>query len=225
MIAIFTSAMDSWAAKLVILIAVGRPDLLRDCGPDQRLAHLVRVLARPWYPGLAAVPQAQPRQGAAVRGGRSVVLLAADHDPGAVGAMPRAWPGRSQRSPGSAQSGSTSPTSSRCICGYRAGDAFETGPWTLGRRYRLVNILAMIFVVVVVITLSLPFTHASVPWNDDFDITTVNYSPLVLVLGTGRRDLVGGVGEEQVHRPRPHPRGGRGHTATDRRAARQQARG
>jgi hypothetical protein len=41
----------------------------------------------------------------------------------------------------------------------------------------------MIFVVVVVISLSLPFTHASVPWNDDFDITTVNYSPLVLVVG------------------------------------------
>jgi hypothetical protein len=38
-------------------------------------------------------------------------------------------------------------------------------------------------VVLVVISLSLPFTHASVPWNDDFDITTVNYSPLVLVLG------------------------------------------
>ena len=66
---------------------------------------------------------------------------------------------------------------------YRAGDSFEPGPWTLGHRYRLVNILAMIFVVVVVISLSLPFTHASVPWNDDFDITTVNYSPLVLVVG------------------------------------------
>ena len=41
----------------------------------------------------------------------------------------------------------------------------------------------MIFVVVVVISLSLPFTTNSVPWNDTFDITTVNYSPLVLVLG------------------------------------------
>jgi amino acid transporter len=66
---------------------------------------------------------------------------------------------------------------------FRAGDSFEPGPWTLGSRYRLVNVLAMAFVVLVVISLSLPFTHASVPWNDDFDITTVNYSPLVLVLG------------------------------------------
>jgi amino acid transporter len=65
----------------------------------------------------------------------------------------------------------------------RAGDSFEPGAWTLGRRYRVVNILAIAFVVVVVISLSLPFTHASVPWNDDFDITTVNYSPLVLVVG------------------------------------------
>jgi amino acid transporter len=65
----------------------------------------------------------------------------------------------------------------------RAGDSFEAGPWTLGNRYRLVNTLAIIFVVVVVITLSLPFTTDSVPWNGSFDITTVNYSPLVLVLG------------------------------------------
>src|SRR5439155_20305790 len=57
----------------------------------------------------------------------------------------------------------------------RAGDSFEPGAWTLGRRYRVVNILAIAFVVLVVISLSLPFTHASVPWNDDFDITTVNY--------------------------------------------------
>ena len=66
---------------------------------------------------------------------------------------------------------------------HRAGDSFQPGPWNLGRRYKLVNRLAMAFVVLVVISLSLPFTHASVPWNDDFDITTVNYSPLVLVLG------------------------------------------
>jgi len=66
---------------------------------------------------------------------------------------------------------------------YRAGNSFQTGPWTLGRRYKLVNILAMAFEVLVVISLSLPFTHASVPWNDDFDLTTVNYSPLVLVVG------------------------------------------
>ena len=45
--AIFTSALDSWAAKLVDPDRDRRPDLLRRGRPDQRLAHLVRVLARP----------------------------------------------------------------------------------------------------------------------------------------------------------------------------------
>ena len=42
----------------------------------------------------------------------------------------------------------------------RRGDAFETGPWNLGRRYRIVNVLAIIFVVVVVYSLNLPYTQA-----------------------------------------------------------------
>jgi hypothetical protein len=41
----------------------------------------------------------------------------------------------------------------------------------------------MVFVVLVVIAVDLPFSHKAVPWNDDFDITAVNYGPLVLVLG------------------------------------------
>ena len=33
------------------------------------------------------------------------------------------------------------------------------------------------------IALDLPFTHAAVPWNDDFDSTALNYTPLVLIVG------------------------------------------
>src|SRR5918992_3279517 len=43
----------------------------------------------------------------------------------------------------------------------RAGDSFEPGPWNLGRRYRLVNILAIIFVVAVVYSLNLPYAPES----------------------------------------------------------------
>jgi amino acid transporter len=64
----------------------------------------------------------------------------------------------------------------------RAGDGFQTGPWNLGSRYRLVNTLAIIFVIVVVYSLSLPYTPAGLPWNADFDATVVNYSPLAIVL-------------------------------------------
>ncbi len=60
----------------------------------------------------------------------------------------------------------------------RAGDSFEPGPWNLGSRYKLVNTLAIVFVVVVVYALDLPYTPAGLPWNDDFDASLVNYTPL-----------------------------------------------
>jgi amino acid transporter len=66
---------------------------------------------------------------------------------------------------------------------WRQHDAFEPGPWTLGRHYRWVNPGALVFAVVCVIALDLPFTHAAVPWNSDFDATALNYTPGVLVVG------------------------------------------
>jgi amino acid transporter len=65
----------------------------------------------------------------------------------------------------------------------RHGDDFEPGPWTLGKRYRLINIGAIFFVIVTVISLNLPFTTAAVPWHDDFDATALNYTPFVLLVG------------------------------------------
>jgi amino acid transporter len=64
----------------------------------------------------------------------------------------------------------------------RAGDAFEPGPWTLGSRYKIVNTLAIIFVALVVFALDLPYTPAGLPWNSDFDATVVNYSPLAILI-------------------------------------------
>jgi len=64
----------------------------------------------------------------------------------------------------------------------RAGDSFRPGPWTLGGRYRLINILAIIFVILVVYSLNLPFTPTGLPWNDDFDATVVNYTPLAILI-------------------------------------------
>ena len=64
----------------------------------------------------------------------------------------------------------------------RVGDSFETGPWNLGRRYRLVNVLAIIFVILVVFSLDLPYTPAGLPWNDGFDASLVNYTPFAIIL-------------------------------------------
>jgi amino acid transporter len=64
----------------------------------------------------------------------------------------------------------------------RAGDSFEPGVWNLGRRYRLVNILAIIFVVLVVFSLDLPYAPAGLPWNEGFDASLVNYTPFAILL-------------------------------------------
>ncbi len=64
----------------------------------------------------------------------------------------------------------------------RAGDSFEPGPWNLGGRYRLVNILAIAFVVLVVFALDLPYTPTGLPWNDGFDTSVVNYTPIAILI-------------------------------------------
>jgi amino acid transporter len=66
---------------------------------------------------------------------------------------------------------------------WKKGDDFQPGAWTLGRHYRWINPGALVFVVVCVIALDLPFTNAAVPWNDNFDATALNYTPGVLIVG------------------------------------------
>jgi amino acid transporter len=64
----------------------------------------------------------------------------------------------------------------------RKGDEFEQGPWNLGSRYKLVNVLAIIFVILVVYALNLPYTPTGLPWNDGFDTSVVNYTPFAILL-------------------------------------------
>jgi amino acid transporter len=64
----------------------------------------------------------------------------------------------------------------------RAGDSFERGPWNLGGAYRIVNVLAILFVIVVVYALNLPYDPTGLPWNEEFDAANVNYTPFAIVL-------------------------------------------
>jgi amino acid transporter len=64
----------------------------------------------------------------------------------------------------------------------KKGDDFDPGPWNLGRRYKLVNILAIGFVVLVVYSLNLPYSPAGLPWNADFDASLLNYTPLAILI-------------------------------------------
>ena len=45
---------------------------------------------------------------------------------------------------------------------WRMGDEFEPGPWTLGSKYRWINLIAFVWVALCVIIFCLPFTPAGV---------------------------------------------------------------
>ena len=64
---------------------------------------------------------------------------------------------------------------------WRMGDAFEPGPWTLGRHYRWVNPAAVVWVAFCVIVFSLPQGSTGAYWHADFDWKYVNYAPFAVV--------------------------------------------
>jgi amino acid transporter len=64
----------------------------------------------------------------------------------------------------------------------RAGDSFEAGPWNLGRHYRWINTVAIIWVAITVVVFILPFGPAGVPWFDEWDAPAANYTPLVFLV-------------------------------------------
>jgi hypothetical protein len=63
---------------------------------------------------------------------------------------------------------------------WRMGDAFEAGPWTLGDKYKWMAPIAVIEVlIIVVVYFNLPFSSGGVPWEDDFNWSLFNYTPVV----------------------------------------------
>jgi hypothetical protein len=72
---------------------------------------------------------------------------------------------------------------------WRQGDEFQPGPWTLGRKYRWMNPIAVVWVGIVTIIFILPTVPQGVPWRDEFDWKFVNYAPIV----TGGMFLIVGV--------------------------------
>ncbi len=64
---------------------------------------------------------------------------------------------------------------------WRAGDSFVPGSWTLGKRYKWINAVAIVWVAICVVVFCLPFTPAGVPWESAFSWSSVNYAPLVTI--------------------------------------------
>jgi amino acid transporter len=63
---------------------------------------------------------------------------------------------------------------------WRAGESFQAGSWTLGNKWRWLNPIAVVWVILMVIVFNLPFFSTGVPWESDFDWNAFNYTPLVV---------------------------------------------
>jgi hypothetical protein len=64
---------------------------------------------------------------------------------------------------------------------WRMRDKFEPGPWTLGAKYKWINLIAIVWVGLCVIIFSLPSTPAGVYFGKTFSWSAVNYAPLVTI--------------------------------------------
>jgi hypothetical protein len=67
---------------------------------------------------------------------------------------------------------------------WRMGDAFEVGAWNNGQKYKWMNLVAVIEIVVVSLYLMMPSLPGGNPFSEsDFSWKFVNYAPIV-TLGT-----------------------------------------
>ena len=64
---------------------------------------------------------------------------------------------------------------------WRKGDAFEAGPWTLGAKYKWVNLIAVVWVALCVILFCLPTSPAGVFGGSGFSWSSVNYAPIATI--------------------------------------------
>ncbi len=65
---------------------------------------------------------------------------------------------------------------------WRAGNHFQAGAWTLGKKYRWMNLIAVIEIIIISIYFILPFEPAAVPGNKHFTWLAVNYAPVLVGL-------------------------------------------
>ncbi|MEO7943945.1 MAG: amino acid permease [Marmoricola sp.] len=64
---------------------------------------------------------------------------------------------------------------------WRLGDAFEAGSWNNGKKYKWMNLVAVVEIAVISVYFVLPFTPAGVPGNKDFAWSSVNYAPVLTI--------------------------------------------
>ena len=62
----------------------------------------------------------------------------------------------------------------------RAGESFERGAWHLGRHYKWIDSLAIVWIFFISIVFLLPFAYVGIPWNKGFDWNFLNYTPITV---------------------------------------------
>ncbi|CAM3731104.1 amino acid permease [Smaragdicoccus niigatensis] len=62
----------------------------------------------------------------------------------------------------------------------RRGSGFASGPWTLGRHYRVVDTVALAWIAIISVLFVLPTDDRGYPWHEDFTWDLVNYAPITL---------------------------------------------
>jgi amino acid transporter len=66
------------------------------------------------------------------------------------------------------------------ILRYRMGDRFEPGAWSLGRHYKWIDVIAILWVALITLVFLLPPYAASVPWRDEWTWEAANYAPVLV---------------------------------------------
>jgi amino acid transporter len=66
------------------------------------------------------------------------------------------------------------------ILRYRMKESFEPGAWSLGRHYRWIDPLAIVWVLFISIVFLMPPYSISAPWEDGFTWEAVNYAPILV---------------------------------------------
>jgi hypothetical protein len=65
---------------------------------------------------------------------------------------------------------------------WRMGSKFEPGVWNLGKHYKWINAIAIVWVVICVIIFCLPTSPGAVPWDSGFSWSDFNYAPVVTIV-------------------------------------------
>jgi hypothetical protein len=63
---------------------------------------------------------------------------------------------------------------------WKAAGKFQPGLWTLGNKYKWMNLVAVIEILIISIYFMMPFEPAAIPGRDGFTWVAVNYAPLLV---------------------------------------------